>query len=614
MFPRPVGRRACASARAYRPRCEVAEPRVMLSTFTVTSASDPVLSPGQPPVAGTLRAAIQDANQSGAPSVIAFDIPGSGPQVIHLTSELPPLNFATTVDGYTQPGSVPNTSATGDNASPMIVLDGSSITQIQHSLGLQLKANHSAVQGLVIQNFGGIGVVLSGNNDVVSGDFIGTDPTGKVAQPNGLGIGVIGAGDVIGGTSLSARDIISGNGVGIGIASLAVGGPALLAPEAGSVVQNDLIGVDATGSGALGNSLIGVALAGSGNVVGGTGPGQANVIADNGTAGSTLNMGAGVVVTALSASSQSPVSVQSTGNLISGNSIYGNHDLGIGLLNIPTSTLIPLLATSSTSNIPSVVVNFLSQVHLGVQPNTLPAATTGPNNLQNYPTIGSAIDSGGTTTIRGTLDSRPDAAYQIQFFSNLHASASGYGEGRTYLGSTTVTTDASGAATIAFTTSAVAPGQVISATAIDGSNNTSEFSNAVAVTIPSTTPLSMNPYVTSVTPEFVGRRSEIVLTFATALDPARAANVANYSLDRIGRRGHRLISRPLPIAAIAYDAATESISVRPYRKLRPRFHYLLTINGSGITNTSGDPLLGSTGQPGTSFIATFAGPARHRRR
>ena len=103
-----------------------------------------------------------------------------------------------------------------------------------------------------------------------------------------------------------------------------------------------MIGTNATGAGNLGNGVIGVALAGSGNIVGGTSPGQANTIAFNGEVGSVLNIGVGVVVMGLSPSASSPISVQSTGNLISGNSIHDNHNMGIGLLDIPTSSVLPL--------------------------------------------------------------------------------------------------------------------------------------------------------------------------------------------------------------------------------------------------------------------------------
>src|SRR5215207_2642842 len=67
----------------------------------------------------TLRAAIQEANKHSGPDTIAFDIPGSNVQTIQLQSTLPNLNDTTgptTIDGYTQPGSAPNTDPLVSNA------------------------------------------------------------------------------------------------------------------------------------------------------------------------------------------------------------------------------------------------------------------------------------------------------------------------------------------------------------------------------------------------------------------------------------------------------------------------------------------------------------------
>ena len=67
----------------------------------------------------TLRAAIQQANATSGPDRIAFAIPGTGLHTIQLTSRLPTINDPTgalVVDGYTQPGSSPNTDPLVSNA------------------------------------------------------------------------------------------------------------------------------------------------------------------------------------------------------------------------------------------------------------------------------------------------------------------------------------------------------------------------------------------------------------------------------------------------------------------------------------------------------------------
>lgn len=584
---RPVGRR-------FRPRLDHVEARVLLSTFTVTNVND-----NGP---GSLRQAIYDADDNGGTDTIAFDIPGSGPQVITPLGALPPITTPVTIDGDTQPGSSANTSTTGDNALPMIVLDGSAITNIAQSLGLQVQADDSTVEGLDIENFGGIGVVLSGVDDVVQGDFIGTDPTGMSAQPDSLGIGVIGSGDVIGGTTAAARDLISGDDIGVAMASLSIGGTSLLTAEAGSTIQGDLIGTNATGTGNLGNAVIGVALAGSGNVVGGTAAGQANTIAFNGADGSALNLGVGVVVIGLSPSASSPISVESTGNVISGNSIYGNHNMGIGLLDIPTATVMPLLSTS-TAQIPSVVANFLGTVNLGPVPNAQLPTGSGPNDLLNFPDLATAVSQNGSTTVNGTLSGTPNSSFQVQFFSDPTADANGLGEGQTYLGSATVTTNAQGVATISDTLSSVPVGAVIAATAIDRSGNTSEFSKAVTVT--SQTPTT-TPALTS-TPQFgVGTKSNTaVLGFNEQLNPSGASNIGNYTLFLVRKRPHgktKLTS--IPLSSASYDPSTMSVTLTPRKKVKKNSEVELNIDGAGVTDLNGHPMTGSNGVPGGTVTIT----------
>ncbi len=72
------------------------------------------------------------------------------------------------------------------------------------------------------------------------------------------------------------------------------------------------------------------------------------------------------------------------------------------------------------------------------------------NNAQTAPVV-LAVAGGGTgSNIEGSLTSVPDTTFLIQFFSSLVPDPSGHGQGQTFLGSTTVTTNASGFAAIDF--------------------------------------------------------------------------------------------------------------------------------------------------------------------
>src|SRR6185295_14582215 len=114
-------------------------------------------------------------------------------------------------DGYTQPGSSANTLPDGDNAVPLIVLNGTNAGS-QH--GLNISAQSSTIKGLVINRFTGNGILITGSGgNLVQGCFIGTDPTGATDLGNGRdGILILGSPDnIIGGTAPAQRNVISGN-------------------------------------------------------------------------------------------------------------------------------------------------------------------------------------------------------------------------------------------------------------------------------------------------------------------------------------------------------------------------------------------------------------------
>src|SRR5262245_23831799 len=89
------------------------------ATFTVTNTSDS--GPG------SLRQAILDANGNAGLDTIAFNIPGAGVHTITPATPFDPLIDPVIIDGYTQPGSSPNTAPVGTNAVLLIELDGSAI-------------------------------------------------------------------------------------------------------------------------------------------------------------------------------------------------------------------------------------------------------------------------------------------------------------------------------------------------------------------------------------------------------------------------------------------------------------------------------------------------------
>jgi flagellar hook assembly protein FlgD len=122
----------------------------------------------------------------------------------------------------------------------------------------------------------------------------------------------------------------------------------------------------------------------------------------------------------------------------------------------------------------------------GVTSNDDGDPDTGANGLQNYPILSSVVTNGTDLTIAGSLNSTASTTFTLQFFANTAADPTGYGEGQDFVADTTITTDATGNVSFQFTFfGAMVPvGDLISATATNSSNNTSEFCQAVGVVVP----------------------------------------------------------------------------------------------------------------------------------
>jgi hypothetical protein len=198
----------------------------------------------------------------------------------------------------------------------------------------------------------------------------------------------------IGGIAAGAGNIISGNdGDGIDIRSTTA-----------IVIRGNFIGTQIDGLSPLGNSEHGVnILQSSSTTIGGTGTGAANRIAFNGSAS---NSGGGIIIDGNNA----------LNNSVRGNAIFANTSDGTR----PNRGLgIDLAADGLTANDPN--------------PSGCPAdGDSGPNNLQNFPVLSSAISGGGTTTITGTLNSTAGTTFTIDFYSSGVCDASGRGEGQTF--------------------------------------------------------------------------------------------------------------------------------------------------------------------------------------
>lgn len=238
----------------------------------------------------SLREAIVAANNTPGAQEIIFNIPRSDPgfngTVFRLqpTSALPELGGGgTTINAWSQ------TLFTGDTnpAGPEVVLDGRNAGRVVD--GLVVTSSLNVVQGLVVNNFSGNGVKIVGRaiQNVVVGNYIGTDETGTQARPNqfyGVIVGSNGSqSNLIGGTTPEDRNLISGNGSH---------GVALNFPTFDNRVVGNWIGTTASGTEALPNGGNGVFLSGvRENIIGGVTPGARNVISGNVRNGVSVDAG-----------------------------------------------------------------------------------------------------------------------------------------------------------------------------------------------------------------------------------------------------------------------------------------------------------------------------------
>lgn len=120
----------------------------------------------------------------------------------------------------------------------------------------------------------------------------------------------------------------------------------------------------------------------------------------------------------------------------------------------------------------------------GVTPNDALDPDTGGNALQNFPEIASVTRIGGALRIVGALHSTPLDDFTLEFFASPECDESGFGEGQVYLGSTSVSADATGDADFdVVLTGTVEDGWVITSTAtLEPLGATSEFSACVTAT------------------------------------------------------------------------------------------------------------------------------------
>lgn len=330
--------------------------------------------------------------------------------------------YGESADGNTVHGNLIGTTATG--TAPLGNADVG-VWILSGGDGNLVGGSSPSARNVMADNARGVAVFDASTLNDIWGNYIGTDITGTLDLGNihGITLAYGSSSTTVGGAAAGKRNVISGNTDGVVLGES-------VASTTSNTISGNYIGTDASGTSDLGNSSNGVLIqAGStGNVVGGTGANEGNTIAYNDADGVFVSDGAT--------------------NSIRGNSIHSNGQLGIDLFN-------------GTDIAPGVTAN-----------DAYPDSDSGPNNLQNFPTITGAVYDGVATTISGDGLTFAAGTYQIDVYASQVGDSSGYGEGQIYVGSMSL----SAPGTWNLVVAGAPQYGIYTATATDSSGNTSEFS------------------------------------------------------------------------------------------------------------------------------------------
>lgn len=347
---------------------------------------------------------------------IEFEVPDDE---VLVNTALPQVTDPVTIDG------------TDTNGDP-----GVEIRDAGGSTGLELVTENSVVEGVALGGFFD-GIDFKGSGNRICNSFVGTDLSGTVAEPNGVGVWIApeSVGSEIGGENCaSGGNVISGNEM-MGVWDDAEG----------TTVAGNLIGVG-VGNTELPNGTTpnpslpagGVYATGTDTTVGGIAGGEGNVIAYNKL--SSIFAGGGGVIS------------ESFSVTIRGNSIFENEGPGIffRLIGGPPS---PTLESASSTE-------------------------------------------GGSTVVNGTVFNEGTATFTVDLYANEACDEPEpgilAGEGEEYLGSATATTTPEGGGEFTANLPVQPEGTVLTATATRESDGaTSEFSECLEA--PAVTPKPPDP-------------------------------------------------------------------------------------------------------------------------
>jgi len=631
------------------------------ATLTIANPNTLVVTNTNDSGPGSLRQAILTADANPPGKTITFDVPGTGPFTIAPTSALPAITVPVTIDATTEPGY---------QGTPLIELDGENAgSQVN---GLAITAGNTTVKGLAINRFGGSGILLQGEGgNRILGNEIGVNPSGDTALGNAFdGIAINeSSNNLIGGHDVSERNVISSNGIkGIQITGSTshgniiegnyigtdrlgqkdlgnadggiylyqvsgniIGGSSLdsanlISGNDGSgvqitgasstqnVIQGNRIGIDATGESSLGNARDGIDLEGAaGNIIGGTGIHQGNLISDNQLTG--------IRISGLSASGNQiqgnrigtdqagsgalgnrfdGVFVNGApGNIIggiepgAGNQISGNGGVGVQIYSAGASgnqVQGNLIGTDATGL--KAVANDHDGVYLNAASNNLVGGTAAGsrNVISGNGFVGVQLSPQGANgnVIQGNwigadVDGRPRLGNDF---------------GIDLAGTTRNTVGGMGPAANVIAGNRQA--NVLGGSAID--KRTAPVSSRQVTTAPKIERAQLNTNGSQLT--------SVTLTFSASLDGSRAQDISNYRLRLAGPAGGfgNRSSVSIPLVSATYDAKSDAVTLQLVTPLSLGVPFQLQVNGKpgrGLTDTLGRYLDGQPNGGGRDYVVVL---------
>lgn len=407
------------------------------ATFDVNSADD--VTDGVCDVAHcSLREAIEAANATPGADRLEFRIPGSGTQTITIAGmALPAIVGDLVIDGYTQPGALENSTASGAlDATIRIELRGAGPSG--GGIGLLITGSHVLVRGMAIASFAAAIMVdaANGSDITVEGSFLGTDAPGTVGPGSYYGVVVVrGAGVMIGGARPAARNLISANtlrGIFLNRSS---------DDPVGLTVQGNLIGTQSDGVTALGNTDAILIDFGANAptpddhiLIGGSDPLAANVMAANtrgltataqlstvdGSSFSIIGNTFGTDATRATPRANSSYDISFTGPFharVEGNVIAHSPIVGIAITGA---------RTTSGRGIDIYANRIYGSGGLGIDlgddgrtPNDAGDEDEGPNARLNFTVLTSAQRdaTSGLVQLTGSIHAEPEKVYRVEFFA-----------------------------------------------------------------------------------------------------------------------------------------------------------------------------------------------------